>query len=311
MNPQKKIEGAYRASRILPFFLFFISILVPILSYLITTYEFGFKISVFTPFIFVHLWWFFPAEMGYLPFFSKSLRYYPRLMKKIFWVMYLWPIIIGGIIAADSLSDLSITNAIFSVIPFASGALPSIVALFTTVLPMLIKKLLSGFFNKVNIEVMELTKDRVIIMGSREKFYSSPKALQKGLPILIKNGGRNPLTVSHVVLGITTLNIPLSFKSKSGRTPIEYEEIWELPDWLIIQSKSSQILYIPWQKVNKASFKAQEITAKIGKRPRFHIGISDPFPNRLFWSRNINHQSLSAEFNHLEWRKKNPNWGKD
>lgn len=84
----------------------------------------------------------------------------------------------------------------------------------------------------------------------------------------------------------------------------------ELPEWVVVESRSSQILYIPWQKVMNASKRAEEMTQKVRKRLRFHVGIYDPFLNRKFWSKEINHQSLLQEFSYLEWVKKHPEWGR-
>jgi len=295
----RKIEVEYRNSRILAIILSFLSILFPIAVF-IMTYELKLRTSVFWAFPLVHLWWFVPPQVGCLPFFSRKLIYHPSLMKKVFWLMSLWPILVGILIWIDTSLDLLLTKALSTVIPFVSGASSSIIALMITVFPFFDGKLLSVFLNKVDVDVLGSTRERVIMNGFGETFYKSPEVLRKGLPILIGNRTKRAVVVSHIMLGVTTLNVPLNFETKSGIGPIEYEEKWRLPEWMVVESRSSQILYIPWQKVMNASKRAEEMTQKVRKRSRFHVGIYDPFLNRKFWSKEINHQSLLQEFCDLE-----------
>lgn len=302
------VEIEYRNSWILAIALLILSIIVPI-TVLIITNRFKLEISVFTAFFLVHLWWFMPAQVGYLPFFSRGLLSRPRLMKKLFWLMFLWPLLIYILVWIDNASNLWITKTLFTSVSSVSGTLSSIVALTVAVLPLVVDKL-SGFLNKVNIETLWITQERVIASGYGERFYESPEILQKGLPIVITNRAKRAVVVTHILLGITTTKVPLNFKTKSGETAIDYEEQWTLPEWVMIQSKSSHILYIPWKTVMNASLRAEKILRKLKKQPRFYVGIYDPFPNRLFWSRRINHHTLMMQLSHLEWMKKHPEWGK-
>ena len=305
----RTIEIEYRNWLIFAVILFILAILFPI-AVLIIVYEFKSEISVFTAFFLVHLWWWFPAKFGYLPFFSRRLLSRPRLMKRLFWLMYLWPLLIVILATIDNVSNLWITKTLFTSVSSVPGILSSIVALTVAVLPLLVDKL-SSFLNKVDVNTLWTTRERVIAPGFGERIYDSPKILRKGLPIVITNRTKRAVVVSHIFLGIATTNVPLNFKTKSGKTAIDYEEIWTLPEWVVVQSESSQILYIPWKKVVKASIRAQEITQRVGKRPRFHVGIYDPFPNRQSWSKQINHLALMGQFSHLDWMKKHPDWGKE
>lgn len=45
--------------------------------------------------------------------------------------------------------------------------------------------------------------------------------------------------------------------TKSGENAIDYEELCTLPEWVVVQSESSQILYVPWQKVVNAALRAR------------------------------------------------------
>jgi len=248
--------------------------------------------------------------MGYLPFFYRNLVYHPKLMKMIFWLIFLWPLLIGILIMIDVASNLWMTKALFASVPFLSASLSSIIALVAEVLPLLADRI-SVYLNKVDVEVLSSIREKAIVIGHGEQFYESPKILEKGLPFIVKNRTRRAVVVSHIVLGVTTLNIPLNFRTKSGSSPIEYEEEYTLNKWVVVQSDSSQILQAPWKKVTNAMKKAEEIARQTERRPKFFIGIYDPFPNRKFWSKEINHRALFSEFASLEWMKKHPEWGKE
>jgi len=301
----RRIEVEYRNSWILAIILFFLSILFPIVTFIITC-ELKWNTSVFLAFPLVHLWWFALVRA----FFIRKLIYHPSLIKRLFWLTFFWPFLIFILLLVDYASNLWVTKALFTSIFFLSGALSSIIASVATVLPLLARELSSRFLNKIDIEALGFTRERVIMSGFGERFYESPEVLRKGLPILIGNRTKRAVVVSHIMLGVTTLNVPLNFETKSGIGPIEYEEEWTLPEWVVVESRSSQILYIPWQKVMNASKRAEEMTQKVRKRPRFQVGIYDPFLNRKFWSKEINHQSLLQEFSYLEWVKKHPEWGR-
>jgi hypothetical protein len=302
-----RIEVEYRNMWVLAIILFMLSILFPIVS-VIVVYQFKWKISVFWALPLVHLWWFVPSQVGYLPFFSRKLLNYPRLMKRVFWLMFIWPLLIMILIGLDYSSNLWVTRALVSTVPTSFS---SIIALAITLLPLIVNKLSSSFLNKVNVEVLWSTLKRVIAPGFGEKGYASPEVLRKGLPIVIANGGKKAVLVSHILLGIATSNVPLGFKTKSGRTPITYEEQWTLPKWVMVKSKSSEILYIPWKKVVNALLKAQEIIQKLGKDPRLYIGAYDPFSNERFWSKQVDHQTVWGDFSYLKWLKQHPDWRKE
>jgi hypothetical protein len=263
--------------------------------------------SVFLAFPLVHLWWFAPAWMGYLPFFYRNLVYHPKLMKKIFWLMVLWPLFIIAVTAIDWASNLWVTKALFATV---SATLSSIIALVAAVLPLLVNRI-SVYLNKVDVEVLSSIREKAIVIGYGEQFYESPKILQKSFPVVVKNRTRRAVVVSHILLGVTSLNIPLGFRTKSGSSPIEYEEEYTLNEWVVVQSESSQILQVPWKKVTNVAKKAEEIARQTGRRTKFFIGIYDPFSNRKFWSKKINHRALYSEFASLEWVKKHPEWGKE
>ena len=86
-------------------------------------------------------------------------------MKKVYWFTVLWPSLIGILIVIDTASNLWITNALFTSTSLVAGAVSSIIALVGAVFPLLAKKLSSEFLNKVDVEVLGITRERAIVAG--------------------------------------------------------------------------------------------------------------------------------------------------
>jgi hypothetical protein len=280
------IKARYNRFRLLVGLLIFASVIWPIASFLILRI-YG-KISVFLALPLIHLWWFAPGSLGYLPFFSRGLLYRQRTMKGLFYLSLFWPVLMFFFTFIDNASNLSITKFLLGSLYISESVLIPIISIVLTIVPLPITSLYNRFFSQVNVKVLTTTRKKVIAKGHSEQFYTSPYVLKQGLPILVENRTRNSITISHVILAATTLDVPISFLRRTENRGLGcFDEIYILPKWEVVDVNTSKLLYIPWKNAEVGSLKAIELSKKEGKNVKFYVTIYDPFSNTEYISKEI------------------------
>jgi len=279
------IKARYNRFRLLVGILIFVSVIWPVASFLIlNTYG---KISVFLALPLIHLWWFVPGSLGYLPFFSRRLLYRQHTMKRLFYLSLFWPGLMFFLTFIDNASNLWITKFLLGSF-YISEPLVPIISIGLTIVPIPITSLYNRFFSQVNVKVLNTIRKKVIVIGHGEHFYLSPNVLKRGLPILVENRTRNSATISHVILTATTHDVPISFLRRAEYRGLgSIDEIYVLPKWEVVDANASKLLYIPWKHAEVGSLKAMELSKKEEKDVKFYVTIYDPFSNTEYISKEI------------------------